>query len=67
MLTGAPSATTNLVLLDHRRFLPRWRKENLAENLDALDVHLTEGDMVQLGDIRARGEGYGNLGVGAGE
>ena len=38
MLTGAPSATTKLALLDFRRFLPRWRKENLTANLRAVEV-----------------------------
>lgn len=38
MLTGSPAATTNLSLLDYRRILPRWRKENLAANLRTVDV-----------------------------
>lgn len=38
MLTGSPSATTNLPLLDFRRFLPRWRRRNLAENLRQVEV-----------------------------
>ena len=35
MLTGSAAATTTS-LMDYRRFLPRWRKENLATNLEAV-------------------------------
>lgn len=38
MLTGASRATTNLALLDVRRFLPRWRRQNLARNLAAVEL-----------------------------
>lgn len=38
MLTGAPSGTTDLALVDYRRFLPRWRRRNLAENLRQVGV-----------------------------
>ncbi|MGV8910222.1 MAG: aldo/keto reductase [Propionicimonas sp.] len=37
MLTGSARATTELALLDYRRFLPRWRKANLATNLKAVE------------------------------
>ncbi|MDO5066919.1 MAG: aldo/keto reductase [Propionibacteriaceae bacterium] len=37
MLTGSQTATTKLPLLDYRRFLPRWRKENLEANLRAVE------------------------------
>lgn len=37
MLTGAPTATTRLPLLDFRRTLPRWRGANLATNLALVD------------------------------
>jgi len=36
LLTGAPKATTELPLLDFRRFLPRWRRANLTANLAAV-------------------------------
>ncbi|WP_260425131.1 aldo/keto reductase [Arachnia propionica] len=38
MLTGSEAATTKLSLLDYRRFLPRWRKENLTANLQAVEL-----------------------------
>lgn len=38
MLTGDPKATTDLPLLDFRRFLPRWRRANLASALAAVEV-----------------------------
>lgn len=38
MLTGSASATTQLGLFDYRRFLPRWRKANLAANLRQVEV-----------------------------
>lgn len=38
MLTGHPASTTQLSLLDVRRFLPRWRRKNLHRNLDMVEV-----------------------------
>lgn len=38
MLTGSVRATTRLPLLDYRRFLPRWRRANLASNLRQVEV-----------------------------
>ncbi|NNG18729.1 aldo/keto reductase [Naumannella sp. ID2617S] len=38
MLTGDPKAATRLPLLDYRRFLPRWRRANLAAALRGVDV-----------------------------
>lgn len=38
MLTGASTATTQLPLLDVRRFLPRWRRQNLQHNLEMVEV-----------------------------
>ena len=37
MLTGSAAATTKLPLFDYRRFLPRWRRKNLALNLAAVE------------------------------
>ncbi len=37
MLTGSPASTTNLPLLDYRRFLPRWRRANLTHNLGVVE------------------------------
>lgn len=37
MLTGSAEGTTRLGFLDFRRFLPRWRKANLAHNLGLVD------------------------------
>jgi len=37
MLTGSPQATTDLAWIDFRRFLPRWRRANLATNLAAVE------------------------------
>lgn len=34
LLTGTPESSTRLGLLDYRRLLPRWRKDNLATNLE---------------------------------
>lgn len=63
MLTGSPTATTKLPLVDYRRFLPRWRKENLAANLQAVaqlervakEVNATPAQ-VALAWVLARGE-----------
>ncbi len=33
MLTGSPAATTDLSLLEYRRFLRRWSKKNRDQNL----------------------------------
>ncbi|GMA39140.1 aldo/keto reductase [Mobilicoccus caccae] len=38
MLTGDPSAATDLPLLDFRRFLPRWRRANIAAALEGVEV-----------------------------
>jgi aryl-alcohol dehydrogenase-like predicted oxidoreductase len=38
MLTGAASATTELSMFDYRRMLPRWRADNLAANVRAVDT-----------------------------
>ena len=63
MLTGSPAATTNLSLLDYRRILPRWRKENLAANLRTLDIigqvaprHDATLGQVALAWVLARGD-----------
>jgi aryl-alcohol dehydrogenase-like predicted oxidoreductase len=37
MLTGSAQATTDLPLIDYRRFLPRWRRANLAANLRSVE------------------------------
>ena len=37
MLTASASSTTRLPLIDYRRFLPRWRRQNLATNLQGVD------------------------------
>jgi len=37
MLTGSAKATTDLPLIDYRRFLPRWRRANLAANLRSVE------------------------------
>lgn len=37
MLTGSAAATTKLPLFDYRRFLPRWRRQNLPQNLAAVE------------------------------
>ena len=37
MLTASPTATTKLPLIDYRRFLPRWRRQNLAANLQGVE------------------------------
>lgn len=36
MLTGSPAATTDLPLLDYRRFLPRWSRANVTANVAAV-------------------------------
>lgn len=38
MLTGDPTGTTDLKLVDYRRFLPRWRRAHLAENLRQVEI-----------------------------
>lgn len=63
MLTGSAAATTQLGLLDFRRLLPRWRKENLAHNLAqvervralASDLGATPGQLA-LAWLLSRGE-----------
>lgn len=62
MLTGSPASTTKLPLLDYRRFLPRWRRANLAHNLGvvervravAADLGVTPGQ-VALAWVLAQG------------
>ena len=63
MLSGAAAATTRLSLVDYRRFLPRWRKDNLAVNLRAVEVvsdvaraHGATAAQVALAWVLARGE-----------
>lgn len=63
MLTGAPSATTGLALLDYRRLLPRWRKRNLEKNLQAVEVvkrvarrHEATPGQVALAWVLSRGD-----------
>ncbi|MDO5079700.1 aldo/keto reductase [Buchananella hordeovulneris] len=63
MLTGSPAATTGLPLLDYRRALPRWRKKNLAANLQAVETvrqvairHDATPGQVALAWVLARGE-----------
>lgn len=63
MLTGSPSATTNLPLLDYRRALPRWRRANLRRNLEAVEVvkkvarrHDVAPGQIALAWVLARGE-----------
>lgn len=63
MLTASPTATTKLPLIDYRRFLPRWRKENLATNLESVErvklvaqrLGVTPGQ-VALAWVLARGD-----------
>ncbi|MDO4888107.1 MAG: aldo/keto reductase [Actinomycetaceae bacterium] len=38
MLTGQPAATTKLGLLDYRRYMPKWRGEDLRANLSQVAV-----------------------------
>ena len=63
MLSGTAAATTRLSLMDYRRFLPRWRKDNLATNLCAVEVvsdiaraHGATAAQVALAWVLARGE-----------
>jgi aryl-alcohol dehydrogenase-like predicted oxidoreductase len=63
MLSGSPAATTQLSLFDYRRMLPRWRAENLAANLQAVEVvgvvargHGVTPAQVALAWVLARGE-----------
>lgn len=53
MLTGSPTATTDLPLLDYRRVLPRWRKENRARNIATVArlAHLADGLGVTPGQL----------------
>lgn len=63
MLTGHPSATTQLGWLDYRRLLPRWKAENLAANLAAVETvravarrHGATPGQVALAWVLARGD-----------
>lgn len=63
MLSGTTAATTRLPLVDYRRFLPRWRRENLAANLEAVEIvadvarrHSVTPAQVALAWVLARGD-----------
>ena len=63
MLSGSAASTTDLPLIDYRRFLPRWRKENLSANLRAVEVvasvareHDVTPAQVALAWVLARGD-----------
>jgi aryl-alcohol dehydrogenase-like predicted oxidoreductase len=63
MLSGTAAATTRLPLIDYRRFLPRWRSENLTANLEAVEVvaaiargHQATPAQVALAWVLAQGE-----------
>jgi aryl-alcohol dehydrogenase-like predicted oxidoreductase len=63
MLTGSAQATTDLPLIDYRRFLPRWRRANLAANLRSVEkvaavarrIGATPGQ-VALAGVLSRGD-----------